>query len=769
MKLRYHQANLSGGVLRASFTMQPALRKAVLAAGLALLPLAGSHAQTTGTWNPTPTTGLTWNTAANWTGLTGGLVSNAVGATPSFNVAASAAKIITLDGDKAMGTLAIGDTSSGYTAFTLNAGAPTTSRLIMDQTGSATALISLPTAANTAGNVITAGVLLRDNLEIKVDQTTLTTVSLTLGGAIDDDTGSFSLKKTGVGLLALNTSNTYDGGTTLSGGRVTAASAASFGTGPVTVEATGSGAVGAEAFLTATAATGYPNNFTINGIGVTFTQGNFGAIRFQGATTAGSITVASDARISAFIASSGTLNGSLLGGAALELNSSAASFNGTFNLNGNASGYTGPLTLSQGRLNLGANSNPGGSVTIKDGITGSVASVSGETTIAGALTLGNPGSTTTGPILYVDPTTSDALHTNGNLTLNGKTTIALTGPVTGSSAKVLTYGGSLTGNVSHLDLLGGLAAYRPGAGFDFNVPNEISLTLVTGAVKWTGAATSAWNSTDVNWTDGLPTTFYNLDDVTFDETSAAKAAFTTNQANATNNDLVFTAVASGAAGETVMVEYVDPFTADSPLSVSVVGSTISVSLGTDAAKLITSTAAAIKAAVEASAPASALATVTLAAGNDGSGLVISLNATSLAMTNPAITIASGVTVSPGSMTFDHSTINYSITGSGVIGGGGSLTKSGTGMLTVATSNTYSGGVTLDAGRFRAGSGSALGSGTFTMTGGQLSSDSTTARSLANGHRQQQHCLGHRPDHPPEQRYGPQNHSAATRHRCGHRQ
>jgi autotransporter-associated beta strand protein len=733
MKPRHYQANLLRGTVRASFTMQPVLRNAVLSVGLALLPLAGSQAQSTGTWNPTPTTGLTWNTAANWTSLTGGQVPNAIGATPNLTGDLTAAKTITLDGDRIMGTLTIGDpltTTTTYYAYTLNAGSPV-GRLIMDKPAVATALISLPTAANTAANIIGAGILLNDNLEVNIVQTTLTVASLTLGGVIDDGANSYSLKKTGVGLLTLSGANTYDGGTTLSAGRLTASNAASFGTGPVTIEATGAGAVGAEAFLSATAPAGYPNNFTINGIGPTFSQGNFGAMRFQGATTAGSITVASDARISAFSASSGTLNGSLLGNAALELNNSAASFNGTFNLNGDASGYTGALTLSQGRLNLGINSNPGGSVTIKEGITGSVASVGGETNIAGALTLGNPGSTTTGPILYVDPSTSDALHTNGNLTLYGKITVALTGALSGSSATVLTYGGTLTGNASNLDLLGGLAAYRPGTGFNFGVSNEISLTLVTGAVKWTGAATSAWNSADVNWTDGSPTTFYNLDNVTFDETTAAKAAFTTALANTTNNDLVFTAVASGAAGENVMVEYVDPFTPSSPLSVTVSGSTISVSLGTDAAGLITSTATAIKAAVEASGPASALATVTLAAGNDGSGLVLSLNATSLAMTNPAITIASGVTVSPGSMTFDHSAINYSITGTGVIGGGGSLTKSGTGMLTVSTSNTFAGGVTLNSGRLRAGTSSALGSGTFTMTGGQFSSDSTAARSLAN--------------------------------------
>jgi autotransporter-associated beta strand protein len=41
--------------------------------------------------------------------------------------------------------------------------------------------------------------------------------------------------------------------------------------------------------------------------------------------------------------------------------------------------------------------------------------------------------------------------------------------------------------------------------------------------------------------------------------------------------------------------------------------------------------------------------------------------------------------------------NYTITGTGTIGGTGSLTKSGTGILTLATPNTYSGGTNVTAG------------------------------------------------------------------------
>ena len=53
-------------------------------------------------------------------------------------------------------------------------------------------------------------------------------------------------------------------------------------------------------------------------------------------------------------------------------------------------------------------------------------------------------------------------------------------------------------------------------------------------------------------------------------------------------------------------------------------------------------------------------------------------------------------VSPASVTVNNSIFNYSI-GGNPIGGMGSLTKSDTGVLTLGSANTYSGGTTLDGG------------------------------------------------------------------------
>lgn len=89
-----------------------------------------------------------------------------------------------------------------------------------------------------------------------------------------------------------------------------------------------------------------------------------------------------------------------------------------------------------------------------------------------------------------------------------------------------------------------------------------------------------------------------------------------------DDDLSFTAMADGAAGEEVAVEYVIPAAASSPLSVSVsAGGLVSVSLETDAAGNPVSTATQVLQALTTDPAASALVTANLAPGSDGSGVV----------------------------------------------------------------------------------------------------------------------------------------------------
>ncbi|MGA2441113.1 MAG: autotransporter-associated beta strand repeat-containing protein, partial [Tepidisphaeraceae bacterium] len=90
----------------------------------------------------------------------------------------------------------------------------------------------------------------------------------------------------------------------------------------------------------------------------------------------------------------------------------------------------------------------------------------------------------------------------------------------------------------------------------------------------------------------------------------------------------------------------------------------------------------------------------------------------------AVTLNS--TVSPGSVTVNNSSGDYTISGTGSIAGAASLTKSGSRMLTLSTANTYSGGTTVNAGILLVNnaSGSGAGSGSVTLNGGILASGTT---------------------------------------------
>lgn len=87
--------------------------------------------------------------------------------------------------------------------------------------------------------------------------------------------------------------------------------------------------------------------------------------------------------------------------------------------------------------------------------------------------------------------------------------------------------------------------------------------------------------------------------------SGVQAAVTVDMTNA-NSDMTYTAVAYGTTGNDISIVHVDPSANDAALAVSVDGTIITVSLATGVAGAITSTAAEVKAAVNAHAGASLL-------------------------------------------------------------------------------------------------------------------------------------------------------------------
>ncbi len=82
-----------------------------------------------------------------------------------------------------------------------------------------------------------------------------------------------------------------------------------------------------------------------------------------------------------------------------------------------------------------------------------------------------------------------------------------------------------------------------------------------------------------------------------------------------------------------------------------------------------------------------------------------------------LTIAGGIFIYPAAFTNNSSAANYTIGGAGTISGTTSLVKDGTSTLTINTSNSFSGGVSILNGTIKTGSGTALGmnSASFTTT------------------------------------------------------
>ena len=105
----------------------------------------------------------------------------------------------------------------------------------------------------------------------------------------------------------------------------------------------------------------------------------------------------------------------------------------------------------------------------------------------------------------------------------------------------------------------------------------------------------------------------------------------------------------------------------------------------------------------------------------GSGDPVTFTDTGLV--TPAINIDTAV--SPGSMTFDNLTKNYVLSGTGAVGGAGTLVVEGGGeggggvTLEDSGPNTFSGGSILDSGTLTINNYSALGSGPLTLNGGTL--------------------------------------------------
>ncbi|MEO5916225.1 MAG: autotransporter-associated beta strand repeat-containing protein [Luteolibacter sp.] len=233
------------------------------------------------------------------------------------------------------------------------------------------------------------------------------------------------------------------------------------------------------------------------------------------ASTAATLASTSALRVGMFVTGSGIPAGTTIAAipnATTITLSAAATVSGTANLIYRfGHSYTGATTVSAGKLVLTDAILAGTNVTVA-----SAAGFGGTGSITGNVSF------STGSVLLVNPA-AGPLAITGNLTLSGAVTVSpLSGAIlTAGTYPLCTYTGTLTGTPS-LSWLG--QGYN--ATFNTSVAGVVSMTLVDiarppGDIVWSGATSTDWDTSTLNWTwTGGATRFLTDDRVRFDDTSA---------------------------------------------------------------------------------------------------------------------------------------------------------------------------------------------------------------------------------------------------------
>jgi len=357
-----------------------------------------------------------WSDAANWSSnptVPGTAAGDVVGL--AYNI--TAARTNTIDTTwRTVGILTIGDPTTAFLPYTLNASGG--AKLTFDNNGSGAALNKTSTA--TATDVISTPIILNDNLTITMAQ------PLTISGAISETGGARSLTKSGNGVLGLAGSNSYSGGTTVNGGTINDIRASSFGTGLITIagNATLTSAYGNHPTLA--------NNLTVNnGVTATISLATFYyTIAFDGVLS-GEGTINLTGQAATFKNAGNTFTGTLIAsGSTLTLNSLPDSAkpiqlinNGTFALGG---GTASPMVFNSREVEL-TGTTSGGTIANNNATATNTITINTALRIVGtgakSLTLGG---THTGSNTFAGAITNGAGSTI-SLTKSGAGTWALSG------------------------------------------------------------------------------------------------------------------------------------------------------------------------------------------------------------------------------------------------------------------------------------------------------------------------------------------------------
>ena len=384
-----------------------------------------------------------------------------------------------------------------------------------------------------------------------------------------------------------------------------------------------------------------------------------------------------------------------------------------------ANTYTGATRVSRSRLNLTGTMTS--AITVDNS-----GSISGTGSTSGLLTL----SSGSGLVLAGGATTT-SLTVNG-ATFSGSNVVTfLSNPVTGTVYDVFTYGTGPVTTPANLTV----PAYRGTLTNDTVNQKYIFTAGEFGATRTWNTTAGTWQvgGGTANWSggDGL---YYNPDTAVFNEPSAPSTitlsgTIQPGAVQVTNTTNAYTFTGAALAGATALAKSgagslslaaANTYTGGTTFSAGTLMLGDANALGSGGLTF-TNTSAARIGATDATGRTVANAitfnnsgTVRFGGGDTGTG---------------DLTFSGAVSLGGDSRTLDV-TPSRTTTFAGLVSDGG-IIKSGTGALALTNPNTYSGGTTLTEGTLRVGNNAALGTGTVTLNGGTLSSNSGTTRTLAN--------------------------------------
>ncbi|MGU3626052.1 Ig-like domain-containing protein [Comamonas sp. C24C] len=301
--------------------------------------------------------------------------------------------------------------------------------------------------------------------------------------------GSGTLIKNGQAILELSGNNTYTGATNVMAGTVIASHANALGT------TAGATTVSSGATVRLAGSLTFAESFSIAGTGKAVSAVNYGALhQISGSSTvSGTVTLTSNADISAASGSTLTISGALSGGAST-LNKTDA---GTVILSnsGNETGLTGGTTIAAGTLSVAADDNlASGTVTLNGG----TLAVTGATTIDNAIAVAAASTISNSS----NATLSGVLSGSGTLTKSGASTLTLSGSNTHSGAINLTAGGlTLSGGSA----IGDNSAVTQSAGTTLTLSSAETIGSLagTGSVVLNAGLTTGGDNTSTTYAGAI--------------------------------------------------------------------------------------------------------------------------------------------------------------------------------------------------------------------------------------------------------------------------